>query len=149
MSNNFGDTESRVAGERRPKPFTSYKRKNRPFSTAGFTDPRSKQIIGDNIMNYKVVNNPNASAISVAGSYSAVNLDNARHAGMTQVRKSTRIPLISVWKKRSITQTSRERASNDARSDYNKAYGPGASSSIPPVKKARIKLASAIGKRKV
>ena len=106
----YNPTESRMPGERRPKPF--YKNvggKNRSFKTNSFTDTRDRATDQSYPFNY-----------SLAGSYAKADIDNAVFGGNPSTRASV---------------------DNLSQQSYNKAYGPGASGSRPPLDNARNKLA--------
>lgn len=124
-------TESQARGERRPVATYPYiGGKNRPFSTGGYTDTRGYD--------------PNLPLdFSMAGTYKDADIDNSVFGPGGFLL--------------SATQTDRRKdVSNLDREDYNKAQGPGSSSSRPKyptnardnVREGAQMLKKVLGKRK-
>jgi hypothetical protein len=124
-------TESMARGERRPVATYPYiGGKNRPFSTGGYTDTRG---LGPDL----------PADFGTNGTYNSENIDNSVFGPGGFLL--------------SATQTARRKdVSNINRSNYNKAQGPGSSSSRPKyptnqrdeVREGAKVLSKVLGKRK-
>lgn len=113
----FNPTESRYRGERRPMPFfKNVGGKNSVFSPSSFTDKRQNSD-GTSNTGY---NQSYMFNMSSAGSYASSDIDSAVYGS---------------------DPATRVRNDKTAQESYNKAYGPGASGSRPPLDNARNKLA--------
>ena len=112
--------------------------KNRPFSTGGYTDTRG---LGPDL----------PIDFSTSGTYEALNNDNELYGPSNPVYNIVNAVIGGAPR----NSSERKKIVEDLfRSDYNKAYGPGASSSIPPLSdRDKLKqelpfLKKALGNRK-